>query len=162
MVQFADNLESATTGTVQKQGQLLWQQRIVHIRADITGLDEATIYFGLLKSDPRTNFRLLLAQDCSALNAWLAPFGVLRIDQIFFLYAWSSVPRASNKVTQLAGLSLGIATPGDDGKRWLTTFPQLRQGKLVAWCEEIDMSYESRQRDVAEIVLSEGNTLVLE
>ncbi|HVB24034.1 MAG TPA: hypothetical protein VNG51_19005 [Ktedonobacteraceae bacterium] len=162
MVQFADNLESVITEATQGQGHPLWRPRIVHVRADITGLDDATIYFGLLKSEPLANFELLLAQDCPALDAWLAPFGALRIDQIFFLYAWSSVPHGSYKVTQLAGLSLGIATPGDNYTRWLTTFPQLRQGKLVAWCVEIDMRYQGGNAGVMEIVLSEGNMLLLE
>ncbi len=140
----------------------LWLPHIVHIRADITGLDDATIHFALLKSNPLVNFQLLLAQDCSVTEAWLAPFGALRIDQIFFLYAWSSIPGASPRVARLSGLSLGIATPGDDGKRWLTTFPMPRQGKLVAWCVEIDMRYESGKMDAMEIVLSEGNMLLLE
>lgn len=162
MVQFADNLESATTEAVQEQEQPLWRPRIVHLRADITELDDATIYFGLLKSNPLTNYQLLLAQGCPVLDAWLVPFGALRIDQIFFMMAWSSVPRISCKVTQLAGLLLGIATPGEDYKRWLTTFPQVHQGKLVAWCAEIDMRYESGKMGVMEIVLAKGNMLLLE
>ena len=133
MVQFADNLEIAiteSTEAVQEQRQPLWRPRIVHVRADITELDDATIYFGLLKSNPTINFQLLLAQGCPVLDAWLAPFGALRIDQIFFLYAWSSVPRVSYKVTQLAGLSLGIATPGDNYTRWLTTFSSVTPGQV--------------------------------
>jgi hypothetical protein len=162
MVQFTENLEIAITEAIQEQGQPLWRPRIVHVRADITDLDDATIYFGLLKFNPLADFELLLAQDCPVLNAWLAPFGALRIDQIFFLYAWSSVPRISYKVTQLAGLSLGIATPGDNYTRWLTTFPQSRQGKLVAWCVAIDMRNEGEEMDAREIVLSEGNIVLLE
>lgn len=162
MVQFTDNLEIAITEAIQGQRQPLWRPRLVHIRADITGLDDATIYLGLLKSNPLANFELLLAQDCPVLDAWLTPFGALRIDQIFFLYAWSSVPRVSSKVTQLAGLSLGIATPGDNYTRWLTTFPQSRQGKLVAWCVEIDMRNESGLTDAREIVLSGSNMFSLE
>lgn len=162
MVQFTDNLEIVITESIQEQGQPLWRPHIVHVRADITKLDDATIYFGLLKSNPLTNFKLLLAQDCSVLDAWLAPFGALRIDQIFFLYAWSSVPRVSYKVTQLAGLSLGIATPGDNYTRWLTTFPQSRQGKLVAWCVEIDMRNEGEEMGAMEIVLSKRNMQRLE
>ncbi len=162
MVRFTDNLEIAITEVVQEQRHPLWRPHIVHVRADITGLDDATIYFGLLKSNPLANFELLLAQDCPVLDAWLTPFGALRIDQIFFLYAWSSVPRVSYKVTQLAGLSLGIATPGDNYTRWLTTFPQSRQGKLVAWCVEIDMRNEGGRMDAMEIVLSGRNIMLLE
>src|SRR5579872_502422 len=134
MVQFADNLENTITEAPQEQEQLLWLPRIVHIRADITGLDDATIHFGLLQSNPLPNFQFLLAQGGQVINSWVAPFGALRIDQIFFLYAWSSVPHASNKVIQHAGLSFGIATPGNDDKRCLTTFPISRQGRWVAWC----------------------------
>lgn len=162
MVQFADNLEIAITDAVQEQEQPLWRPRIVHVRADITGLDDATIHFGLLKSNPTVNFQLLLAQDYSGLDAWLAPFGALRIDQIFFLIAWGNMPRVSSRVARLSGLSLGIASPGDNYKRWLTTFPLSRQGKLVAWCVEIDMRSESGKMGVMEIVLAEGNMRELE
>lgn len=162
MVQFADNLEIAITEAVQEQGQPLWRPRIVHVRADITDLDDATIYFGLLKSEPLANFELLLAQDCQVAEAWLTPFCALRIDQIFFLYAWKSASHASPRVARLSGLSLGIATPGDDYKRWLTTFPLSRQGKLVAWCVEIDMRNKDGRMDAMEIVLSEGNMQRLE
>ncbi|MEO8971303.1 MAG: hypothetical protein ABI406_06860 [Ktedonobacteraceae bacterium] len=162
MVQFADNLEMVITEAVQEQGQPLWLSRIVHIRADITGLDDATINFALLKSNPLASFQLLLAQDCSISEAWLAPFCALRIDQIFFLYAWSSARHASPRVARLSGLSLGIATPGDDCKRWLTTFPMSRQGKLVAWCVEIDMRRAGENVEAVEIVLDEGNMLLLE
>lgn len=162
MVQFADNLERAIREAIREERQPFWRPRIVHLRADITELDDATIYFGLLKSNPLINYQLLLAQSCPVLDAWLAPFGALRIDQIFFVYAWSSVSHASYKVTQLAGLSLGIATPGEDYKRWLTTFPILRQGQLVAWCVEIDMRNEGGEMGVREIALSEGNMQRLE
>ena len=161
MVQFADNLES--TEVVQEQGQPLWLPRIVHIRADITGLDDTTIYFGLLRCNPLPNFERLLVEDGKSIQSWLAPFGVLRIDQIFFVYAWSSVPRVSDRVIQRAGLTFGIARPGDDEpKRWLTTFPISRQGKWVAWCVEIDMRYEEGKMGMVEIVLCEGNMMVLE
>jgi hypothetical protein len=162
MVQFADNLESAITEVIQEQRQPLWRPRFVHIRADITGLDNATIHFGLLKSDPTINFQMLLARDCPVLDAWLAPFGALRIDQIFFLIAWGNMPCVSSRVAHLSGLSLGIATPGDNYKRWLTTFPQSRHGKLVAWCVEIDMRYQGGRMNAMEIVLSEENMRELE
>ncbi len=140
----------------------LWLPRIVHIRADIAGLDDAAINFALLKSNPFVNFQLLLAQDCAITQAWLTPFSTLRIDQIYFLYAWSSVPNASPRVARLAGLSLVIATPGDDYKRWLTTFPMSRHGRFVAWCIEIDMCYDSEKTVAMEIVLSEENMRMLE
>ena len=164
MVQFADNVENATTETTGVTQQTLWLPRIVHIRADITGLDDATIHFALLKSNPFVNFQLLLAQDCTVAvpQAWLTPFSTLRINQIYFLYAWSSIPNASARVARLAGLSLAIATPGDDYKRWLTTFPMSLHGKLAAWCIEIDMRYDGGETGAMEIVLSEGNLRVLE
>ncbi|HLX40396.1 MAG TPA: hypothetical protein VKR42_07685 [Ktedonobacteraceae bacterium] len=162
MVQFADNLESAITESVRGQEPLLWFPRILHLRADITGLDEATIHFAFLKHNPLVNYQLQLAQGQSAALAWLEPFGMLRIDSIFFLYSWRSVPHASPRVVRLSGLSLGIATPGDDYKRWLTTFPLTRQRKSVAWCVEIDMRYEGGKMAAIEIVLSEGNMLLLE
>lgn len=162
MVQFADNVENATTETTEVAKQTLWLPRIVHIRADITGLDDATIHFALLKSNPFVNFQLLLAQGCTAAQAWLTQFSTLRIDQIYFLYAWSSIPNASARVARLAGLSLAIATPGDDYKRWLTTFPMSLHGKLAAWCIEIDMRYDGGETGAMEIVLSRENLRLLE
>jgi hypothetical protein len=162
MVQFADNLESAITEAVQEQKQLLWSPRIVHLRADITGLDDPTIHFAFLKYSPLANFHLLLAQGRPVIESWLAPFSALSIDQVFFLYAWSSILRASPRVAHQSGLSLAIMTPGEDYKRWLTTFPISRQGKWVAWCVEIAMRYEGGEVNALEIVLSEGNMLLLE
>lgn len=162
MVQFADNLESAITESVQEQEPPLWFPRILHLRADITKLDDAAIHFAFLKHNPLVNYQLQLAQGQSAAQAWLEPFGMLRIDSIFFLYSWRSVPYVSPRVARLAGLSLGIATPGDDYKRWLTTFPLTRQKKSVAWCIEIDMRYDGGKVAAMEIVLSERNMLVLE
>ena len=159
MVQFANNVENAITETTQ---QTLWLPRIVHIRADITGVDDATIHFALLKSDPCVDFQLLLAQDSTVTQAWLTSFSAIHIDQIYFLYAWSSVPNASPRVARLAGLSLAIVTPGDDYKRWLTTFPILRYGKLAAWCIEIDMGYKGEEAEAIEVVLFEGNLKMLE
>ncbi len=161
MVQFADNLESVTAGKEQRREKPMWQPQIVHIRADITGLDDATVYFGLLRSNPLPGFKRLLAEGGKSIQSWLAPFGALRIDQIFFLYAWSAVPRVSYRVVQRAGLTFAVATAGDDGKRWLTTFPLSRQGRWVAWCVEIDMRYRGG-RGIREIVLCEGNMVVLE
>ena len=170
MVQFADNLESALSEAVavpgvveavQEQKQLLWSPRIVHLRADITGLDDAIIHFGLLQSNPLPDYQFLHDQGGLAIDTWVAPFGALRIDQIFFLCAYSSLPHASTRVARLAGLSLGIASPGDEFKRWLTTFPLSRQGEWVAWCVEIDMRYNSEKMKAVEIVLSEENMLLL-
>ncbi len=107
-------------------------------------------------------FGCLLAEGGKGIQSWLAPFGALRIDQIFFVYAWSSVPRVSYKVVQRAGLTFGIASPGDEGKRWLISFPVLWQEKWVAWCVEIDMRYSGGERGMREIVLCEGNMVVLE
>lgn len=162
MVQFADNLESAITESVQEQEPPLWFPRILHLRADITELDDATIHFAFLKHNPLVNYQLQLAQGRPAAQAWLEPFGMLRIDSIFFLYSWRSVSHALPRVARLSGLSLGIATPGDNYKRWLTTFPIPRHGQLVAWCVETDMRYDSGRVDVMEIVLSEENMLLLE
>lgn len=165
MAQFVDNVENATTEAIEATEatqQTLWLPRIVHIRADMTGLSDATIHFALLKSNPFVNYQLLLAQNCTVTEAWLTPFSSLRIDQIYFLYAWSSVHNASPRVARLAGLSLAIATPGDDYKRWLTTFPISRHGKLVAWCIEIDMRYDGEKTGAMEIVFSEGNMRLLE
>lgn len=163
MVQFVDNIECVAHREEQEQPH--WQPQIVHIRADIMGLDDATIYFGLLRSNPLPHFECLLAESGKSIQSWLAPFGALRIDQIFFVYAWSAVPRVSYRVVERAGMTFGVATPGDDGRRWLTTFPLSRQGRWVAWCVEIDMRYRGRQegqRGIREIVLCEGNMVVLE
>ena len=162
MVQFVDKENTLKAQLPSSRQQLLYVPRIVHIRANITGLDDPLIHFALLKSNPVPNFQRLFAQGCSVERAWIAPFGMVRIDQIFFLYAWSSILRASDRVARLSGLSLGIATPGDDNKRWLTTFPIPRHGRWVAWNVEIAMNGNTNDLRDLEIVLSEQNLWQLE
>ena len=156
MVQFVDKEHTLEAQPPASQPQSVYLPRIAHIRANITGLEDPLIHFALLKSDPVPNFQRLYAQGCPVEQAWIAPFSQVRIDQIFFLYAWSSVARASPRVARLSGLSLGIATPGDDNKRWLTTFPLLRYGKEVAWCIEIVMNGKYDMCEL-EMVLSQDN-----
>lgn len=152
MVQFVENEHTLEV----QQPKSLYLPRVIHIRANMSGLENPHIHFALLKYDPVPPYEQLLAQGESAERAWIAPFGQVRIDQIFSLYAWSSVPGASSRVARLSGLSLGIATPGDDNKRWLVTFPLLHHGEWVAWCIEIAMEGCDTLPD-SEIVLSEEN-----
>lgn len=158
--------------------QLNWAPRIVHIRATVKELEEPLIRFAMLRSDPLADFR-----KCRETNdqqteeaddqlvaveaAWNASFAGLRDDQLFFVYAWSAIPGAPPRVTEVAGLSFYIATPGPLLKRWLTTQPVRRKGELVVWCESIDMhegaqdGQEGEEAQAMEVVLGEENMIRL-
>ena len=168
MVQYLDY--SAVEEEMQQPSQE-WSPRIMHIRTTITELDSALIPFAILKRNPLLEFQRYMEKNtqgqiedhASAIlaiqEAWNKPFVLLEPDQLFFLCAWSSVLTASPKVRNAAGLTFGIATPGDDYKRWLTTYAVQRQNELVAWCEEVDM--RGVQEKMVEIVLSEEGMIRL-
>lgn len=168
MVQY---LEYSPVAELARQPLPEWSSRILHIRTTITELASASIPFAMLKHNPLPEFQHSLAEitqhhfedqthaTLAVQNAWNQSFAPFEPHQIFFLYAWSSVPGASPKVRHMAGLTFGIATPGDDYKRWLTTYAVHRQGELVAWCEEIDMT--GIQQKMVEIVLTETGMIRL-
>ncbi len=147
-----------------EQSARFWLPRIVHLRAAVTGLDTPFISFAVLKNDPIPNFRRYVEsgvanadeQDAAIVaveNAWNEPLASLGSDKRFFLFAWSSVPGASPRLAQVAGLSIGIATRGPKYKRWITSSAVRRQGEIVAWCEELDM--HGVQEEMVEVVLTE-------
>ena len=142
-----------------------WSPRIVYIRADVTHLASPLIPFAVFKNNPLLSFhaarearwpsaRLENAAEMVA-SLWNQPFTALPDAQRYFLVAWSAVPRISPRVIPLAELAFGIATPGPNYKRWITTCTASYQEEPVAWCIEIDMLGE--QQDVIEIVLTEEN-----
>ncbi len=157
----------STEGLVQP----VWSPRIVHIRTTITELASACIPFAMLKHDPLPEFQRALEEIAqhhfedrastilTVQEAWNRAFASLESEQLFFLYAWSSAPGASPKVRDTACLTFGIATPGNDYKRWMTTYAVQRQGELVAWCEEVDMRGMQEKR--VEIALSEAGMIRL-
>jgi hypothetical protein len=142
-----------------------WSPRIVYIRADITHLASPLIPFAVFKDNPLSGFHTArearqpftrlenVAEMVTSL--WHQPFTALPDEQRYFLVAWSAVPRISPRVVPLAELAFGIATPGPNYKRWITTCVASYQQEPVAWCIEIDMLGE--QQDVIEIVLTEEN-----
>jgi hypothetical protein len=168
MVQYIDY--SPAEEEVQQPSQV-WSPRIVHIRATITGLAPPLIPFAMLKHNPLLEFERSareissdhIEEQASAKialqEAWNKPFAPLEPHQLFFLCAWSSVPGASPKVKNASCLTFAIATPGDDYKRWLTTYAIMRKHELVAWCEEVDM--RGVQEKMVEIVLSEEGMIRL-
>jgi hypothetical protein len=142
-----------------------WSPRIVYIRADVTHLASPLIPFAVFKDNPLLSFHaarearqpLARLENVAEMVAslWNQPFTALPDAQRYFLVAWSAVPRVSPRVMPLAELAFGIATPGPNYKRWITTCATSYQEAPVAWCIEIDMLGE--QQDVIEIVLTEEN-----
>ncbi|HEU0000345.1 MAG TPA: hypothetical protein VFQ36_05575 [Ktedonobacteraceae bacterium] len=143
----------------------LWSPRIVYIRADITHLASPLIPFAVFKDNPLLSFHAArethrpFAQLENAAEVvellWNQPFSALTDTQRYFLVAWSAVPRHSSRLTPLAELTFGIATPGPYYKRWLTSRAVRYHGEPVAWRIEIDMLGE--QEKVIEIVLTARN-----
>lgn len=174
MLQQADRRpvdESKSEPEARRQVASSFRPRLASIRATVSGLHDPLLFFALLPLDPVPAFQRFLETNSrpaeeasSALNtagdAWKRPFADLHRDQLSFVCVWSSVPTAPPRVVQAAQLLFGIATPGPQQKRWLTTLPVMRQDELVAWCIEIDMS-EAASASVANVVLSEENMVVL-
>lgn len=143
----------------------LWSPRIVYIRADITHLASPLIPFAVFKDNPLLSFHAAreahrpfarLENAAGVMESlWNQPFSALKDTQRYFLMAWSAVPRLSSRLTPLAELTFGIATPGPYYKRWLTSRAVRYHGEPVAWCIEIDMLGE--QEKVIEIVLTARN-----
>ena len=148
---------------------LPWSPRIVHIRAAITQLDTHIIPFVVLKNDPRAaasfepETRRIYIEQAHNLDEvrvwWDGPLHELPVRQNYFLVAWSALAGVSPRITPLAGLSFGIATPGPYYRRWITTAALEYHDELVAWCEEIDMS--GMQEEIIEVVLSEERMIRL-
>ena len=144
-----------------------WSPHIVSIRATVSDLDSPFIPFVVLKHDPLSGFssrrESLQSKQKDSSEAirelWNEPFTSLPYEQHFFLLAWSAIPSASPRVTSNVGLSFGIATPGPQYKRWITTRAVGYRGELVAWCEVVDMS--SVQEEVIEIVFTEERMIRL-
>ena len=172
MIQQTDySQEKAVETGAKEQPSGLVRPHLAAIQATVTELDNPLIPFALLKLDPCPAFRQymetsLQAEEgrqnvlCAACEVWKRPFAHLRPEQLFFVFAWSSVAGASPRVVQSSGLVFNIATPGPFQKRWCTTLPLMRRGELVTWCIEIEMS-EASQAYVAEVVFSEDNMLRL-
>src|SRR5579875_236847 len=168
MVQYTD---CSSAEEVTRQPVLSWSPRIVYIRTTITGLTSGFIPFAVLRHNPLPRFRRSIQEIepasfgdqagtiLAVQEIWNRPFVSLEPHQLFFIDAWSSARGASAKVRNTAGLTFGIATPGDDYKRWLATYAVQRQSELVAWCEEVDL--RGIQEKLIEIVLSEANMLHL-
>ena len=166
---------SSQTGRVEagakEQLSGIVQPYLAAISATVTGLDDPLIPFALLQHDPCPAFEQYMATPLqaqggeqnmldTAREAWMRPFADLRTEQLFFVYAWSSVAGSSPRVVESSGLVFGIGTPGPLQKRWCTTLPMMRQGELVAWCIEIDMS-ETTSPHIAEVTFSEEYMLRL-
>jgi hypothetical protein len=170
-IQQADYLQAIRTTGAEAQLSSSGHSRIAYIRAMVSGLDYPMVPFAVLKDDPRPAFQQWMEAYQQAIESqentfraicesWNRPFVSLKSEQLFFVCAWDSVPKAPPLVVQASGLIFGIATPGPHRKRWCTTRGVTRQGELVAWCCEIDMSEEAC-RQVAEVVFSEKNMLRL-
>jgi len=167
MVQY---IEGIATNDDQPTSLSAGSSCIVHIRTTITGLDTPIIPFAVLKENPLPSFEEYLASiaqstqtstelESAIINAWNMPFTGLHPEKHFFLCAWSSIPAISPRVVKVAGLYVGVATPGTPPTytRYMTTQAVQRQGKWVAWCVPVEMLDEMERKRVREVVLGEGN-----
>ncbi len=148
-----------------------WSPCIVHVQTTITGLDIPIIPFAVLKENPLHSFEDHLASiepqtetstelESAIINAWNTPFIGLDPEKHFFLCAWSSIRGISPRVVQMAGLFVGVATPGvpPTYARYVTTQAVQRQGRWVAWCIPIEMLHdETVKKRVIEVELGEEN-----
>ena len=138
-----------------------WSPYIVSIRATVSDLDSPLIPFVVLKHDPlpgfasqREGLQHKQKNDAEVIREiWNKPLTTLPCEQHFFLLAWSAFPGASPQVASIAGLTFGIATPGPQYRRWITTCAVGYRGEPVAWCEMVDMS--SSQEEIIEILFTE-------
>ena len=102
---------SSQTGRVEagakEQLPGIVQPYLAAISATVTGLDDPLIPFALLQHDPCPAFEQYMATSLqaqegaqnvldTAREAWMRPFADLRTDQLFFVYAWSSVAGSSS------------------------------------------------------------------
>ncbi len=139
--------------------------RVIFIRATMDGLLYPLLPFAVLKDDPIAvvqhyiNMHNIDTQNSIKMrSAWNTLFNDVLSDHIYFVCAWNSVPEASTRLMQGAGMTLVIASCGPHHMRWLTTRPMWRNGELVVWSELIDMHAPQFQRV---ITLSETNMIRL-
>ena len=133
----------------------------MYMRTTMTDLDSPLIPFAVLKHDPlpgfysrRESLQYQQEDDSETMRElWNEPLKALPCEQRFFLLAWSALSNSSPRVAPVAGLSFGIATPGPQYKRWITTCAVEYRGELVAWSEMVDMSGE--QEEVIEALFTE-------
>ncbi len=145
---------------------------LVYIKATVEGLKEPIVEFALLHSDPIVEFQRALAtyeeamggdeplSVITVLDAWNRQLEDVSPAQKFFVWAWSSVRSASPAVVRKAGLLCAITTPGQQQRRWFTTWPIWRKGELVAWCQSIDLKAVG-PRQVTIVTVSEQRMLHL-
>ncbi len=139
--------------------------RVIFIRATMYGLLYPLLPFALLKDDPVAevqqyiNMRNLDTQNSIKMRStWNTLFNDVSSDQIYFVCAWNSVPEASPRLMQAAGMTFVIASCGPHHTRWLTTRPMWRNDELVVWSEPIDM-HATHFKPV--VTLSEANMIRL-
>ncbi|HZS77464.1 MAG TPA: hypothetical protein VFA41_12695 [Ktedonobacteraceae bacterium] len=141
-----------------------WSPRVVYIRVAVADLDSPQLPFAVFQTDPLESFRQRLAQQDgkaqSIQQLWDEPFTTLKREQQYFVIGWSAVPGASSRIAAEAGLSFGIANPGPEYARWITTKALHRRGELVAWCERVNM--RGMQEEMLEVVFSEESMIRLE
>jgi hypothetical protein len=166
--------------------QPAWTPHILVLRTTITDIDTALIPFAILKHNPLPDFHhryqqllatipmpitpatpqqaeIPVATHAIIKKAWNAPFATLNKERIFYLYAWSAIPKTSPRVIKSASFTIGIATPGPLYTRWLTTQAVTGRGEPIAWCIELDMRQAGEVGGVVyrEVVLGEENKMVL-
>lgn len=145
----------------QEQEQVEWSPRVVYIRVTVADLDSPLLPFAVFQTDPLERFRQKLAQqDESIQQLWDEPFKALKREQLYFVMAWRAVPGVSSRMAGETGLTFGIANPGPQYARWITTKAVDRRGELVAWCERVNM--RGMQEEMLEVVFSEENMIRLE
>ena len=169
MVQY---IEGIATNDDQPTSLSAGSSCIVRIRTTITGLDTPIIPFAVLKENPLHSLEDYLASiepqtetstelESAIINAWNTPFIGLDPEKHFFLCAWGSIPGISPRVVQMAGLFVGVATPGvlPTYARYVTTQAVQRQGKWVAWCVPVEMLDEMTGKRVIEVEIGEKNMM---
>lgn len=139
--------------------------RVIFIRATMYGLQYPLLPFALLKSDPVAEIQQYMKLHTVATNnstemrsIWNKLFMDVLSDQLYFVCAWNSMPEASARTLQAAGMTFVIASCGPYHTRWLTTRPMVRNGELVVWCEAINM-HATQFEPV--VTLSEANMIRL-
>ena len=139
--------------------------RVIFIRATISGLLYPLLPFALLQDDPVLEVQQYIRMNnvdvqngAKMRAAWNTLFNSLSLEQIYFVGAWNSVPEASPRLINAAGMTFVIASCGPHHKRWLTTRPMWHNGELVVWSEPINMHPPQFQRV---ITLSEANMIRL-
>src|SRR5579884_3375397 len=150
----------------KEQKEVEWSPRVVYIRVTVADLDSPLLPFAVFQTDPLESFRQRLAQQDgkvasqSIQQLWDEPFTTLKREQLYFVIGWSAVPGASSRIAGEAGLTFGIANPGPEYARWITTKALRRRGEIVAWCERVNM--HGMQEELLEVVFSEESQIRLE